>query len=223
LAADVPAPAAPSVKKQSSTFITIFIFLFAMFVLFDQDLRAGLGQLVGFVLEPLIGLGGTSPVLTLMLAGVIMTSLTVLVRHFFTDYVAQAESQKVVSAFNKEYRQARLDNNLYKMKKLAEQQQKIMQKSMSMSTSQMKLMPVTMLIIIPIFAWLSVFVAGLPAGTAVVNVPWASNVDLNGWNVMPNWVLLYSLISIPASQVLTRALRYYSFRKKLRELEAAGA
>lgn len=223
MAADVPAPAAPSVKKQTSTFITIFIFLFAMFVLFDQDLRDGLGQLVGFVLEPLIGLGGSAPVLTLMMAGVIMTGLTVVLRHFFTDYVAQAESQKIVSAFNKEFRQARVENNLYKMKKLSEQQQKIMQKSMSMSTSQMKLMPVTMLIIIPIFAWLSVFVAGLDPAVATVNVPWASNVPLNGWNVMPNWVLLYSLISIPASQVLTRALRYMEFRKKLRQLEATGA
>jgi len=221
--ASPPVPPAPSAKKQSSTFITIFIFLFAMFVLFDQDLRRGLGNLVGYVLEPLIGFSGSSPVLTLILAGIVMTGLTTLLRHFFTDYVGQAESQAVVSAFNKELRQARLDNNMYKMKKLSEQQNKILQKSMDMSTTQMKLMPVTMLIIIPVFAWVSVFIAGLPAGAAIVNVPWASGVDLNASTIMPHWILLYSLISIPFAQVLNRALRYFSFKKKLRGIEAAGA
>jgi len=132
------------------------------------------------------------------------------------------QSQTVVSAFNKELRQARLENNLYKIKKLSEQQNQILQKSMEMSTTQMKLMPVMMLIIIPIFAWVSVFIAGLPPGTAIVNVPWAEAVDLNASTVLPHWILLYSLISIPFAQLLNRTLRYYSFRKKLQELEAGA-
>lgn len=218
-----PVPPAPSAKKQASTFITIFIFLFAMFVLFDQDLRSGLGQMVGYGLDPLIGFEGAAPVLTLIMAGIIMTGLTTLIRHFFTDYVGQARSQTVVSAFNKELRQARLDNNMYKIKKLSEQQNNVLQKSMEMSTTQMKLMPVTMLIIIPVFAWVSVFIASLPAGEAIVNVPWAAAVDLNASTIFPHWILLYSLISIPFAQVLNRALRYFSFKKKLRELEANGA
>jgi uncharacterized membrane protein (DUF106 family) len=79
-----------------------------------------------------------------------------------------------------------------------------------------------MLIIIPIFAWVSVFIAGLPPGTAIVNVPWAEAVDLNASTVLPHWILLYSLISIPFAQLLNRTLRYYSFRKKLQELEAGA-
>ena len=74
-----------------------------------------------------------------------------------------------------------------------------------------------MLVVIPIFAWLSV---DRHLGTAVVDVPWASNVDLNALNVFPNWVLLYSLISIPFGQILGRALRYVQFRKRLRTIEA---
>ena len=220
-----PAPAgpqAPSAKKQSSTFITIFIFLLAMFVLFDPGLRQGLGELVGYVLEPAIGFSGSAPVLTLMLAGIFMTGLTTLVRHFFTDYVGQAKNQAVVSAFNKELRAARTENNLYKMKKLTEQQTTIMQKSMEQSTAMMKLMPVTMLIIIPVFAWVSVYIAGLPPGDAIVNVPWADAVDLTASTLLPHWILLYSLISIPFAQVLNRTLRYFSFKKKLQELEAGA-
>ncbi|NLI74259.1 MAG: DUF106 domain-containing protein [Euryarchaeota archaeon] len=220
MTANMPsAPSTPTGKKQSNTFITIFVFLLAMFILFNNDLRFGLGRLVGHVLNPLIGFGGSSPVLTLILAGIVMTGLTTLIRHFFTDYVAQAQSQSIVSAFNKEFRQARQENNLYKMKKLGEQQNEILQKSMDVSTGQMKLMPFTMLIIIPIFAWVAVFINGLD-GAAIVNVPWSDSVDLNKSTILPHWILLYSLISIPFAQILNRTLRYFTFKKRLQELEA---
>ncbi len=221
--APLPPRPAPDPKKQMSQFITIFIFVFAMFVLFDQSLRTFLGTAVGYVLEPLVGLNGTMPVVTLFLTGIIMTALSVVLRHFFTDYVGQAESQKIVSAFNKELQKARVENNKYKIKKLTEEQPKILKKSMDMSTSQMKLMPVTMLAIIPIFAWLSVWIGGLDPATAVVNVPWASNVSLVASNLLPNWVLLYSLISIPFGQILSRTLRYFEFRKRLKQVEAKAA
>jgi uncharacterized membrane protein (DUF106 family) len=215
-----PARPPPDTKKQLSTFFTIFAFVFAMFVLFDQQLRLWLGSAVGVLLEPLVGFDGTIPVVTLFLTGVIMTALTVVVRHFFTDYVQQAENQKIVGAFNKELRQARIENNKYKIKKLTEQQSKIMKKSMEMSTGQMKLMPLTMLIVIPIFAWLDVFMNHLNSlGPVLINLPWAMNVNLLGTTVLPNWVLLYSLISIPFGQVLMRALRYFEFKKRLTEVE----
>jgi uncharacterized membrane protein (DUF106 family) len=218
--APLPPRPAPDPKKQMNQFITIFIFVFAMFVLFDQSLRTWLGTIVGYVLEPVVGLNGTMPVVTLFLTGIIMTSLSIILRHFFTDYVGQAESQKIVSAFNKELQKARVENNKYKIKKLTEEQPKILQKSMDMSTGQMKLMPITMLAIIPIFAWLSVWIGHLDAAVAVVNVPWATSVSLTGTNFLPNWVLLYSLISIPFGQILSRALRYVEFRKRLKKVEA---
>jgi uncharacterized membrane protein (DUF106 family) len=217
-----PAPArpAPDPKKQMSQFITIFIFVFAMVVVFDQGLRTWLGSLVGLALEPLVGFNGTMPVVTLFLTGIIMAGLSVVLRHFFTDYVRQAESQKIVGAFNKELQKARVENNKYKIKKLTDEQPKIMKRSMDMSTGQMKMMPITMLAIIPIFAWLSVWINGL-GPTAVVNLPWALNVELlHNPYWLPNWVLLYSLISIPTGQVLGRTLRFIEFRGRIRELEA---
>jgi uncharacterized membrane protein (DUF106 family) len=93
---------------------------------------------------------------------------------------------------------------------------------MDMSTTQMKLMPMTMIIVIPIFAWLDVWMNGFTT-IPVVNIPWAMSVPLygvNGTTLLPNWILMYSLISIPFGQVLMRALRYFEFRKKLREIEA---
>jgi len=99
-------------------------------------------------------------------------------------------------------------------------QPKVMEESMKQTTTQMKLMPVTMLIIIPIFAWLAVFVGNMDS--ALITVPWSKVADLNDTYVLPSWVLLYSLISIPFGQVLSRGLRYFSFKRRLKELKAEG-
>jgi uncharacterized membrane protein (DUF106 family) len=207
-------------RNPMANFGTFFILLLAIMVLFNNDLRNGLGQLVGYVFMPLFGFDYQWPVLTLVIAGLIMSSLTIIIRHFFTDYVKQAESQKITSAFNAELRKARMENNTFKIKKLTEMQPQIMQRSMQASATQMKLMPVTMLIVIPIFAWLAVFMAN--AHSPIAAVPWSFNVDLNAFSVFPNWVLLYSLITIPSGQILSRSLRYYDFRKRLKELAAEG-
>ncbi len=215
---------APNPKSSMSRFITIFVFLLALFILFDQNIRSLLGSAVGFVFEPIIGFNGLYPVVTLFFAGALMTLFTTVLRHFFTDYVGQVRSQKVVSAFNKELRQARTENNKFKLKKLLDMQPQIMQKSMDASSTQMKLMPITMLVVIPIFAWLAVFMWGMSGEpSSFINVPWSSGVNLNDAYVLPNWILLYSLISIPFGQLLQRTLRYFNFRKRLRELGEAPA
>ncbi len=223
---DAPAPPSPMPRQGASlsTFLTIFTFLLVLILLFDPPVTQALGKIVGTLFDPLIGFNETQPIVTLFLAGIIMTGLTIVLRHFFTDYVEQAESQKIVSAFNKELRQARVENNKYKIKKLTEQQMKIMQRSMDVSKNQMKLMPLTMLVVIPIFAWVAVFIGNAQtAGTAFVNLPWAMNVQLWTSNItlLPHWVLLYSLISIPFGQILMRTLRYFEFKNRLKELEAA--
>ncbi len=210
------APAAPP-QMASPKLTTMMMFILAMFIMFDQNLRTMLGNLVGTVLEPIIGFDHQYPLLTLTLAGLIMVSFSIIVRSFFTDYVAMARSQKVMGEFNKELRQARLDNNLYKIKKLTEHQQEIMSKSMEMTTQQLKLMPATLLFIIPIFAWVSVFVAGLDA--PIISVPWQPVVDLNATNVLPNWILVYTLVSIPFGHVLTRTIRFFQFKKKIDEMD----
>lgn len=207
-------------KATTSRMLLIFVFVMAIFVMFDQDLRSGLGQVVGMGLEPLWGFGGSFPVVSLFITGAFMTSLSIVVRHFFTDYVKQVKSQKIMSAFNKEMQGARKENNTYKLKKMMELQPKMMEESMKQTTTQMKLMPVTMLIIIPIFAWLAVFVGDLES--AMITVPWSDNASLNASYLLPAWVLLYSLISVPFGQLLSRVLRYYSFKKRLSAMQAEG-
>ncbi|HEY3420434.1 MAG TPA: EMC3/TMCO1 family protein [Methanomassiliicoccales archaeon] len=222
------APAAAP-KGGMSRMVTIFIFVLAIFILFDNSLRSALGTAVGYGLDPLVSFNHAYPVLTFVITGLLMAALTIVVRHFFTDYVEQARSQKIVSAFNKELRDARKENNSFKMKKLLAEQPKIMQKSMAQTTTQFKLLPVSMIIVIPIFAWLSVFVTGLSGvyhpGTTVsmlyYSVPWSNVANFNEAYLFPQWVLVYTLVSIPFGQVLSRALRYFSFARRLKELRAA--
>jgi hypothetical protein len=47
-------------------------------------------------------------------------------------------------------------------------------------------------------------------------------VDFARSNVLPNWILLYSLLTMPVTQVLGRALKWFSFSRRLKRLEASG-
>lgn len=204
-----------------STFATFFFVMVAILVLFDPALRTALGEVTGLLFMPLVGFDYRYPVITLVIMGMIMTGLTTVLRHFFTDYVEQAENQKIVSAFNQEMRKARLENNTFKLKKLMEQQPQILQRSMKASATQLKLMPITLLVIIPIFAWLAVFMSQVHS--PIISVPWSFNVDLNSADYLfPNWILLYSVISIPFGQILARSLRFVEFRRRLKEIAAEG-
>lgn len=197
--------------------ILLMVMFLAITLLFNGQTRLIIGSAIGVVFNPAIGFGGQYPVITLILAGMLMIFFSTIVRHIFVNWVEQARNQKIVSAFQKELRKARMENNMYKIKKLTEVQSEVMAKSMSGMNSQIKLMPVTMAVIIPIFAWLSIFVIDLHS--TIFSVPWYLNTDLLGSNFLPNWILLYSLLTLPVGQLLARALRYFSFRKRLRELE----
>jgi uncharacterized membrane protein (DUF106 family) len=201
--------------------IMLMAFMVALVVMFDNNLRQALGRIVGVALMPLVGFSGQYPVLTLVCTGLIMTFFSVTVRHFFIDWVSMARNQRIMSAFQKEMREARTSNNTFKLKKLTEIQPQMTAQSLKSTQAQFKLMPVTLIVIIPIFAWLSNFVY-LDLSSTIFSVPWEFNADMKNSNVLPNWILLYSLVTIPFGQVLQRTLKYYSFTKRLHRLERHG-
>lgn len=212
-------PPAPDMGNQ---LIVMMALIVAMVVMFDNNLRLALGRIVGYGLDPVVGFGGTEPVLTLLFTGLLMGFFSIIVRHLFVDWVDMARNQRITSAFQKEFREARMSNNTYKLKKLTELQPQIMAQSFKSSGTQMKLMPVTMLVVIPIFAWLANFIYITVAYTTstIVTVPWSFDTDMMSSNILPNWVLLYSLLTLPFTQVVTRLLKYFSFSKRLRMLES---
>ena len=189
-------------------------------------------QQVGFALNhifyPLIGFKGNFVVPTLMLAGIIMIGLSTIIRTLMMDTMAQAKNSKVMSAFNAELRQARIENNLYKIKKLTEQQKVMMSKSMESSMKMMKTLPITMIIVIPIFAWVGFFISGAPdmgiepvALSTEIHVPWAWSVNIadSMW-VFPMWIFIYTLITIPFGQLVSRLIRWYQYKRRLEKLNS---
>jgi uncharacterized membrane protein (DUF106 family) len=211
--ADAPAaPAGPPKPKIGSlwTFVTFGVVLFVMF---NAELRSQLGHWVGIVLNPLIGFDGKYPVLTIMVAGTIMVLATTLVRHFTTDWLEQARFQSYMRSFQKELSTARKENNTYKMKKLQDRQPEVLGKQQEVQAKQMKTMPFTMIIVIPLFAWLIEFLIGLDYWW--YSAPWNSRVDM--WRVaflFPNYILLYMTLSIPLGALVQKAMKYASWKER---------
>lgn len=213
-------------KKKSpwSTGLLIGSFALVFIILFNEGLRNLLGSALGFVLDPVIGFNGASPLLTILLASLFLVVVTTAIRHFMVDWIQMARVQEAMRSFQKEFVQARKDNNTYKIKKLTDAQPEVMQLQAEMSTEQMKPMAFTMLLVVPIFAWLGTWVAALVlAGNHVVEVPWDSHWELDmltappesKWYLLgflPRWIVLYSLFGIPLGQIAQKVLKLYEYR-----------
>lgn len=207
-----------------NTFWLFASFGVVLLILLNEPLRNGLGAVAGFALQPTIGFGYSQPILTILLASIVLVVATTAIRHFLVDWANMARVQEGMRSFQKEFSQARKDNNTYKLKKLTEAQPEIMQMQAQMSGEQMKPMAFTMIIVIPIFAWLATFIAAaVLAGTHVARVPWDTAWDLNintappdhKWYLLgflPRWIILYSLFGIPFGQLAQRALKLWEYR-----------
>jgi uncharacterized membrane protein (DUF106 family) len=199
----------------------VWLMLTLILMLGIMQFRYEVGNALNVVLYPVLGFGGDHVVVTLVLTAMMMMCVSTIIRTLMTDTIKQTRSQKEMSAFNAELRQARIENNLYKIKKLTEMQNEMMSKSMESSMSMMKTMPITMLIIIPIFAWLNYFISYDVAGLTVITIPWGMT-DIAGYiSVFPKWILVYMLITIPFAQIIGRLIRWYKFSKRLAEIDAS--
>jgi len=208
--------AAKANPKQGANFtqtLMIFLFMMTVIIIIDPSMRRSAGLAVGSIFEPLIGFDGRYPVFTLMCASMIMVGFSSVLRHFFTDWYETARSQKIMSTYQKELRAARMSGNQSRVKKLMEKQGEIMKFQSSIMMSSMKSMVFTTIVAISIFTWLFTFFSSLDY--PFISLPWASK-----WSMMdnpyifPNWVLVYSLISIPTGQLILRILKIIQFRPK---------
>ena len=152
----MPNPGSPQSMQQvqqqappmsNKTMIGMMLTLVIMMIV--MSFRSQIGQALDVVFR-YIAFDGQYPVLTLVIAGLVMITVSTIIRSVMSDPIEMAKSQQIQSDFNKEFRQARIENNLFKMKKLQEQQPQMMAMSMEASTKQMKVMPITMLFIIPV-------------------------------------------------------------------------
>jgi uncharacterized membrane protein (DUF106 family) len=204
----------------SSQIIMMMMIFGTMFVMFIPELRDGVGNIAGIVLEPIIGFDRNYPVLTVLLAGIGLVTFSSAVRHYFIDWVDTAEKQAKMKDFNKTMRDARMARDDAEVKKLQQKQLDMSKDQMTSMFDQMKPMMFTMIFLVATFAFIGSFVTKIPGAT--LSVPWSGNVDMNAslsssaCCAFSNWMLLYMLISMSIAQVTQRIFKYYSFSKALK-------
>jgi uncharacterized membrane protein (DUF106 family) len=203
----------------------ILLFGGVLLIMINPGLRFTLGEYVGIVLKPLIGFGGRDPALTIFFASVITGVFTGVIRHVMVDWLEMAEVQAEMKAFQNELKEARKNDNSYRVKKLTELQPKVMKKQASMSGQQFKPMGFTMVVVIPMFGWLWTFLQTLNeqvAGPLTINAPWGlgatelmSSAPIVSF--LPTWILIYSLFSIPIGQLVQKGLKAVEFSRTLQD------
>ncbi|MDG1543904.1 MAG: EMC3/TMCO1 family protein [archaeon] len=190
--------------------------LFMVYILLNPEMRVGMGNLAENILEPQIGFEHEYPVLTFLFAGVLMISLTTIIRHILIDWEKVAEIQTKMAAYNKEMSEARRSGNNARLNKLMTMQPQVMVLQSEMMSNQMRPMMFTMLIAMPIIFWLCFgennFVDRMDL--QVMSLPWEPNYSLTDrlW-ILPHSILIYSALSLPFGQILMRFLKLLSLSK----------
>ena len=217
-----PLPRPRQTPRQSlSRFIMIFLGILAIYVLIFPDVGRTFGLIAGAILEPVIGFGGRYPVITILLAGLVTTTASSVLRHFFTPWVRMAKMNAAMGSIRKEQMEAFRKQNTSRVAKLRAKQSEIMVEYQDVQFVPLKLMAYTMFFFVVIFTWLRLLFVDeqlIAQGNLWFAVPWSFTASFLGVYVFPSWILLYSLLALPFGQVVQRVLKYFTFRQRLKAL-----
>lgn len=198
---------------QAGQLLLMMLLLFVMILIFgDANIRNVIALSLNSVFAPLIGFGGANPLLTIVLAGVIVVFLSSFFTHLFTNWKAMGQAQEASKAFNKEITKARKEGNTNRLQKLMKMQPQIMKMTTQSSGGMMKSMFFLFIFIAPIFIWLTYFL-GSVSQYSFFTVPWGSGVSLFGRvsYIMSNWFLLYMVFSFLAGQLIRQGLKWITW------------
>ncbi|MEM3852222.1 MAG: EMC3/TMCO1 family protein [Methanomassiliicoccales archaeon] len=213
-------PQTPQVPQGTgSMFISLFVMLALLIAFLNPGFRDATVSALSVVLNPTIGLSGQFPIITVMLAELIVVLVGTTLRIIFTDFVEQARLQTIMGALRKEQREAFKSRDQDRIKKLNQVQNSYLVENTQLMNKQMRILPVTLIIIFPLFTWLGIFLLKLhyPAFT----LPWSYRTYFTHYFlVFPTWVYLYAILGIPFTQIYQRALRYLILKRRLEKLTA---
>jgi uncharacterized membrane protein (DUF106 family) len=198
---------------QAGQMLLLMLLLFIMIIIFgDANIRNIVSLSLNVVFAPLIGFGGANPLLTIILAGVIVVFLSSFFTHLFTNWKAMGQAQEASKAFNKEITKARREGNTNRLQKLMKMQPQIMRMTTQSSGGMMKSMFFLFIFIAPIFIWLTYFIATV-VHYDYFTVPWGNGVSLFGRAsfIMSNWFFLYLIFSFLAGQLIRQGLKWISW------------
>ncbi len=194
-----------------------------LFVLIIPGLRTALGIGAGIVLEPIFAFNYAYPLYTLLATGILVTLINTFSRHYFADWIEMERMRVKTSAFNKVYREAVRKQDMNKIEKLKKMQMQNMAEQMEVQGRMMKATTFTMIIVIAIFSWLWIFLSDKVDYTLVA-IPWSNSVNLLKVSFLfPNWLLIYSALTMPLAWVVTYIFKFLEFRRKLESYQEEGA
>ena len=197
------------IKKVADNMIMVFAFI-VMFA--SLAYREEVGTALDVVLGPFADFVGEFLIIILILS-VVTGIYTSVVQKYTMNWELMAKSkeyQKQIRDLQKEYMEAKKENNQHKMKKIEKKRTEVMRKqtqfSGEMFKQQMKPMAYIMIITIPIFMWIWMYVESHQ--DMVVTFPLFGVTELSSAFVfsLPFWVLWYMMCSIPITQVVRKAL-----------------
>jgi len=198
---------------QAGQMLLLMLLLFVMILIFgDANIRNMIALSLNSVFAPLIGFGGENPLVTIVLAGVVVVFLSSFFTHLFTNWKAMGQAQEASKAFNKEITKARKEGNTNRLQKLMKMQPQIMRMTTQSSGGMMKSMFFLFIFIAPIFIWLTYFL-GTSVHYSFFTVPWGGGVSLFGRAsyIMSNWFLLYMVFSFLAGQLIRQGFKWISW------------
>jgi uncharacterized membrane protein (DUF106 family) len=198
---------------QAGQMLLLMLLLFVMILIFgDANIRNLVAQSLNSVFAPLVGFNGTNPLLTIVLAGIIVVFLSSFFTHLFTNWKAMGQAQEASKAFNKEITKARKEGNTNRLQKLMKMQPQIMRMTTQSSGGMMKSMFFLFIFIAPIFIWLTYFL-GSNVHYSYFTVPWGGGISLfdRASIIMSNWFLLYMIFSFLAGQLIRQGFKWISW------------
>jgi len=196
---------------QGSQLLTMMLVMFVMMFIFaDPNISSLIAVTLDSVFYPLIGFEGSFPVLTIILAGVLVVSLSSFFNNLFADWKKMGEMQEISRAFQKEVTAARKEGNTNRVNKLMKMQPDIMKKQTEAQSGMMKPMIFLFIFIVPIFMWLRYFLGGL--SYYYFTVPWANGVLLYYKPfLMQSWLWIYMIFSMVVGQIIRQGLKWISW------------
>ena len=196
-------------RAQANMILYLVVFMFLIIFIFPyvQEPMVNFGWAVFY---PLIGFEGRYPILTIILAGIIVVLLSGLLTNFFTDWKKMGESQEVTRAFNKELQKATREGNTNRANKLRKMQPEIFKRQQEAQSGSMKPMIFLIIFIWPIFLWLRAFLADLPH--FYFTVPWVDTVSFFDKPLLfQAWLWIYLLFSFVIGSVIRNGLKYIAW------------
>lgn len=211
-------------QRKALRFQMIYLLIsFGMLILISNEtVRTTIGTSANVLLGPVIGFNFLYPILTTVLAGIIIGLITSIPRYFFTDWIRMGRMQLHTRAFSKAIREAYRNNERTKIQKLRKKQMEVSMETQQISMNTMKPLMVMTIFTFLIFMWLYIFVQDLQY--ELVSFPWASgpnavNIATARISLLPGWVFIEMLASLTVSYFVTMVLKWFDFTRRLNKFQ----